>query len=333
MVKESQEHRVLIDSEALLVAGKSRVVLISLRELLVNQPVPVVHLCSVQPPVEYVLSGQRSHATSTALKELVGAGALPSNSKGLELIRHVPSNQNLLNTFHELSLQGFVEPLRPPHEDLTEWRLTPKASSEIRAWMWMTKERPLYDARPDVSFEDMTLFETLLALQRGDWVCRALNNRHLPQPYRVGGPKLFYRRRVSCPVTYLHCLLQAERLLGQGVQEIPHGKTEKFYRCLLEGGVPVPPAQEDLFERDDHALDQQDLSETGQAGRKRARDIGDDIHLSVELMESSGKELPPLLRNTLGLSAFILSSFLSLVILVETGVACVDKLLFMLLMP
>ncbi len=51
-------------------------------------------------------------------------------------------------------------------------------------------------------------------------------------PFAPGGPKRF-RGRLREPASYLACLVLHGKLFAKGVEAIPHGRPDMFYRCLL----------------------------------------------------------------------------------------------------
>ncbi len=52
------------------------------------------------------------------------------------------------------------------------------------------------------------------------------------EPWVPGGQKIF-RGRSREPASYFACLVHHEDLVSKGVQAIPHGRPDMFYRCLL----------------------------------------------------------------------------------------------------
>lgn len=71
-------------------------------------------------------------------------------------------------------------------------------------------------------------------------VQRGVCDRVVPDAWRLGDPRTFWRGAMRHSASYFTCLLQHDRILGKGISEIKHKMVEGYYVALLQCGDLAP---------------------------------------------------------------------------------------------
>lgn len=140
------------------------------------------------------------------------------------IVQGAPEADHLVR---DLTLEGFIQ----QHQG--GWQLTKEAVKRLEIVHVLDGPGLVVDAQLE---DDKTACTLLKELHGMGWVwqkARCLKNM---DPYRLGGPKVFYTcSNVVCK-EYLMCLTSAEKLLVN-VPELRHGQKALYYNKLLQGDV------------------------------------------------------------------------------------------------
>jgi len=139
------------------------------------------------------------------------------------------------------------------------WRLTNVGLTALTTVQKLTDPTLFFNARAGLPLNDQTMFELAMGLQAAGWKWEPWGShrpRGMPPPaleYRRLEAKVFYTGR-QLSKSYLRCLADADRLFGQGLLALPHGKNDGVYRKIW-AGRPFQPGPDSAH----LALDMEDL--------------------------------------------------------------------------
>lgn len=167
---------------------------------------------------------------------LVAAGAFPGSGKQAS-DRDVQAESR--SAWDALEQAGYVDRDGP-----SSFALTVAGVSNLRSVVVLKEPRRVCDPRPGLAICDRTSFEMMLALRDAQWEWKAFPPKKQDRDaltYKVGDPLIWYSMSNSPNKLYLQCLLQAEDLQLQGIEEIPHysSKPAQVYGGILRGIRPA----------------------------------------------------------------------------------------------
>lgn len=150
----------------------------------------------------------------------------------------------------ELKAKGLVTQMmllqRTDHDNYT---LTSLGRQCVKPCLELRNPVPIlqYKRKP-VQLEHVgepTLAELILALADSGWRDVEHNMSKILQPYKQGGPKIWYSSKgKKTSKLYLQVLAQAQTIFRSGsMQQIHHFQSQNYYRCILEGCKNVLPNQ------------------------------------------------------------------------------------------
>lgn len=192
----------------------------------------------------YTLLGTDLDPVSNAMLTgmLVEASAFPDADNTLQ----VPDQDPIRGMWLSLEQSGHVarHPCDTEHSDC--FKMTAKGLESLTYGEGLCNPTNVFAVRPDLALEDYTMLECILTLEsKGfQWQVLPCPQRRQGLMYRYGGPLVWYSTGAQIPIRYLHCLIDAQRLAGLGINEFPHHVSrdaDKFYSKVLQGLMPPVP--------------------------------------------------------------------------------------------
>lgn len=121
-------------------------------------------------------------------------------------------------------------------EGKDRWRLTDAGLKAVLVAQSLRCVGNALQLRADVGLEEATVLELLSILSSDGWKCSTfikIKRGVWPTPYKYGGDKIFWAlpKQSRFFASYLRALL----CVSAHGKEVPHFRTERFYRCLVDG--------------------------------------------------------------------------------------------------
>ena len=183
-----------------------------------------------------------------------GTEGLPLTLSSQELLEE-PSRETLLG---ELADAGICKQISGGSgSGYSVWQLTAFGAERLQIGISLVRPQLVADSDRKVEhIVELSDFELANRLASEGWTCicrgRAVSDYDPKVPYKDGAPKVWF---ISCHDSKFKTWYMRALMLAPGMgKEVPHTKTEKFYRSLALGLMP-PAARQKFSFKSDKAFD------------------------------------------------------------------------------